>query len=104
MTPDTTAQIDPYDFGSAHHGIHLFDDEDGDWFAYGHHDARRVAAAMNSYARANGFDVAGLTLSDVRDRMRHCWGHNVRSDNEGIWWQRCDEGTPGAFPYTLVQP
>jgi hypothetical protein len=95
--------IAPEDFGDKFHGVHIFETEDGDWVAYGHHSARRIAAAINAYTRRYQGDVGGLTLEDVRAEMVQAWGNNARSDDSGIWWTACEPGAQGAFPYTEVR-
>lgn len=96
-------EIAPEDFGGRFHGVHLFEDEDGDWLAYGHHSARRVAAAMNACARHETLDLGQVTLDEVRAGMGHAWGNNVRRDGDGIWWDVCSKDAPGAFPLTVVR-
>lgn len=97
----TDIDITPGDFGPARHGVHIFENEDGDWFAYGHHSARRIAAAMNHAIREmRPGEPSGLTLNGVRADMRQAWGNNVQRD--GVRWDTCDPGDPGAFPFTEV--
>ncbi|WP_432679168.1 hypothetical protein ACRAJ3_09790 [Rhodococcus pyridinivorans] len=96
--------ITPEDFGPARHGVHIFEDEDGDWFAYGHHSARRIAAAMNHAIReVRPGERTGITLEHVRADMRQVWGNGVVQDSDGIWWKICDPDDAGAFPFTVVR-
>lgn len=100
----TDIDITPEDFGPARHGVHIVENEDGDWFAYGHHSARRIAAAMNHAIREmRPGEPSDLTLGDVRADMRQAWGTNVQRDEDGVWWDTCDPGDPGAFPFTAVR-
>lgn len=105
MTTTQTAEpITADDFGPARHGVHIFENEWGDWFAYGHHSVRRIAAALNHEARENGGALTGHTLDEVRGWTTQSWGTNVRRDGDEIRWDDCATGTPGAFPYTVVRP
>ncbi len=101
----TDTQLTPEAFGPAHHGVHIVENEDGDqWFAHGHHSARRIAAAMNHAIREmRPGEPSGLTLNDVRVGMRQAWGNNVQHDEDGVRWDTCDPGDPGAFPFTEVR-
>ncbi|MGN5238077.1 hypothetical protein [Rhodococcus sp. SJ-3] len=101
---DKGKAMTPEDFGRSRHGVHIYQNEDGYWYAYGHHSARRFAAAMNHEAREFDGDVADITLDMVRAEMRQCWGNNVRRDSDGIRWDFCKPGDPGAFPFTAVHP
>jgi len=100
----TDIEITPEEFGPARYGVHIAENEDGDWFAYGHHSARRIAAAINhSIREMRPGDPSELTLDDIRDNMRQVWGNGVVRSDDGIWWDTCNPDDPGAFPFTDVR-
>lgn len=103
------------DFEKTYYGVPVCSSgEDGDMLALGHHDARRVLAACNRYARkVIGFD----NLADDRRALADEWLGSITEhwgvprkatedemDNEGFSWclDRATADTPGAIAYTWL--
>lgn len=99
----TDPTITPEDFGEAHHGVHLFDDEYGNVFAYGHHDARRMAAAISAYYRENDCYRGNTTLKHVSDGLVNLWMRVTGIDAGGFQFELCEQDGSGAFPVTAVR-
>lgn len=106
LTPmsDITAE----NFGSARHGVHLFAHEDDwGWTAYGHHEPRRVIAAISSEVRETGVAeelrefLVGATLAD---QIVETWAHQFHYTADGFEFRFCEAGTPWAVPVTVVAP
>lgn len=116
---------------AAHFGVQLsFIGDDGDWIvALGHHEPRRVVAALNRHVR---HDLGWSSLSDEWDDPTYpdvvrltrqtwcvlaegCADHRDGPDAEcafcrdvqqAEWWldwHGITEDTPGAFPITVVE-
>jgi hypothetical protein len=108
---------------STYYGLHLVDvGEDGDVIVLGHHDDRRVVAAINRHARtvwgepiSDQYDAALLNLTQRWAKlMTRCenatekWHDEDRACSlcaeiqQAGWWLRwnADAGEPGAFPVT----
>lgn len=89
------------------HGLRVSSGEDGDWAVWGHHDERRVAAAVIADARADGVlnylheysGLAGL-LAGIARR----WVNDLRETDDGTYWKYCPPGAEGAVAITIVSP
>lgn len=99
----TEPTITPEDFGEAHHGVHLFDNEYGDFYAYGHHDARRMAAAISAYYRKNDGYRGNTTLKHVSDALVNIWVRITAADAGGFQFEPCEQECVGAIPVTAVR-
>lgn len=100
-------QIAPEDFGADRGGVHVFENDDGIFFAYGHPEVGPLTAAIHQEAAEWGWAEAAdeYTVEDVQDAAVPLWGNNVRRDPGGIWWDRCaGPEVEGAFPYTMIDP
>lgn len=96
------------DFGLPRHGIHLFEHEgDWGWTAYGHHEPRRLIAAISHQVRE--YDVAEelrefLVGTALTDHIIETWAYRFRATDEGFEFEFCEAGTPWAVPVTVVSP
>lgn len=101
----TPLEIGPTDFyPTGFYGIHLFENEYGDWYAYGHHEPRRLLAALNKAARTDGYgSLDGWKYESSKARIETTWGKNARENEMGIWWDPANEGERGAFPVTVFR-
>lgn len=82
--------------------IHAWSNEDGDrWLAEGHHsdEAMREAAARTEsealWKEVTAADFAGGSVF-------RGWFRPINPDDEESPFERVDEGTPGAQPWTLI--
>lgn len=99
--------------------------DDGTLIVLGHHDRRRVIAALNAYSRdmcgfANVLDEPGAGFEEAQEFLYAAWavlvtscdkpaGHDTaecgkcKEIAEGPWWIRYDakETHPGAFPVMI---
>lgn len=103
-----TDTITPDDFGLAHHGVHLFTSEDGSYIAHGHHEQRRIMAAINRHDRSYGLEPPTYAeLAEDGIIVRRWINHlthddpNYHDEWTGKW---CDAGAPDAIPVTVVWP
>lgn len=107
----TPIEITPDMFGPDRYGVHLASHvEDWGWNAFGHHEPRRVIAAISHQAREDGAhaDLVEYTNGeDLAESIENLWAHNFRPDPHGeyeVVWDWCEQGTPGAVPVTSVTP
>ena len=104
--PASPEPLTAEDFGNAHHGVHLFPfEDDWGWYAYGHHEARRIAAACVASARADGVFAdlrEGVTLAEIYEGASRKWAVRGQSVPGCTYMRWVDEGTPGAVPVTVV--
>jgi hypothetical protein len=93
-----------------HKGIHLIEDESGEWvYAYGHEPAQRFAAAVNEYDDAAAGPSYTFPPEEqyTRGDVQHRWAVTVEPADGPDGW-RIDfrssntATTPGAFPVTVV--
>lgn len=106
--PTPMSDITAADFGPARHGVHLYAHEDDwGWTAYGHHEPRRVIAAISSEARETGVAeelreyLYGAPLADY---IIETWAHQFHYTADGFEFKLCAAGTPWAVPVTVVSP
>lgn len=100
--------LEPERFGPSRHGVHISQSEDGAYIAYGHPDARRVLAAINSEARDYDYkssldkDAAASLLSAIEYRYMNEF---VQWPDTGEWQGKwCERDAKGAIPVTQVYP
>lgn len=110
LDPERILTPEPEDFGFPFHGIHLYSNEDDwGWIAYGHHDPKRVVAAVLATSRSEGVEAdlrEDLTAQNLFDAIENRWGYRFRTTLESDWmvWDWCTEDTPGAVAITWVAP
>lgn len=84
--------------------------DDGDVFILGHHDSARIRAALQVFDDRFTGDLRDDTWAVLTDPPPHdCVASDTTScagcdEAAAPWWlqQDVDEGTPGAFPVTVV--
>jgi hypothetical protein len=129
MTPATTIE-EMTKTMRQHYGVHVSHvGEDGEMIALGHHDTRRVIAAMNREARVHTFltnmcDYFGIFYRDVADDLEQLHARLVTACDEAEqpnhdddcgecaeirksdWFIRWDAtpDDPAAFPITAWTP
>lgn len=98
---DLTTTLTPDDFGPERHGVNIYNAEDGSYLAYGHHEPRRIAAAISHEAREYDYDAP--ELADILGEIDERWMNRITRHPDGEWegeWCRSDD--PGAVPVTTV--
>lgn len=99
----------PQDFGEAYLGVHLFlHGDDWGWTAYGHHQPRRIIAAIARQCRSDGLSAdlrLAFTVDDLRNAIEYCWAADVHAEDGLYSWDwTADPSTPGAVPLTMIVP
>lgn len=92
------------DFGKARYGIHLYEHEDG-WTAYGHHEPRRLIAAISHLSRENGVaDVVRESIAEttLAEHIREMWGQHSGIVRGEFFLGVCETPEAWAVPITVV--
>lgn len=92
------------DFGKARYGVHLYEHEDG-WTAYGHHEPRRLIAAISHLSRENGTTESVREFIDgtnMTERIREMWGQHSGIVRGEFQISTCETPEPWAVPITVV--
>jgi hypothetical protein len=102
-------QVTPLDFSQkAYSGIHLFENEHGEWFAYGHHDGMDLWRAVMARWEADGMlgemEEFFPSVDDLIECFELRWANKFRRDQDGIWFRWCDKDADGAAAVTAVIP
>lgn len=110
MSTTTTAHMIPTaaDFECVKYGVPIANvNEDEDYVMLGHHEERRIVAAMNAYWREELGSVLCSTYEDIADPISQHWAVFTNGDETVDWawhFEYCDEGTPDAVAVTRWLP
>lgn len=98
-------EITPDDFGPSRYGVHLYSHEDDwGWTAYGHHERRRILAAVFNETREIGVytELQEATECELSAfTLRERWAYPTKF-GEGWFPNFCEADHPGAMPVTVV--
>lgn len=80
----------------------VWDDEDGNCYAEGHHEPGPFLEAVDAYVAECGLtdELAQNGIIYIAANVDHLWGRENPDDDEH--WFLCDEGDQGAEPFTRV--
>lgn len=90
------------DFGIISNGIHLYEVDGEQWYAYGHHEPGPIAEAINQHNRAHGYGTDNLTAGDVAEVLEHAYLRRVGLAGGAWTFAVCEEGEIGAVAVTVV--
>ncbi len=107
-TTDSNMIPSAADFECTKYGVPIANvNEDEDYVFLGHHDRRRIVAALSAYWREEIGEPLVMSYEEACSLVFPKWAVFTKGDETVDWAWRfdyCDEGTPGAVAVTRWLP